>query len=613
MRRTIILLIICFLCIAVNAQKVAIVVGNKSYNPGPFGNLQTPENDARLMGEKLKSLGFQVYPIIMIDATRENILSVLNKFDKDFSKVDVGVFYFSGHGTNYGTKTYLVPSKTDLHEITLCDECVSVDAISNTFSKKCELSFLIIDACRDELIQSKGTYKGASSYLPQIDITQSKTTIVSNNKGDYNNQQKPKGQMILYATKNGNKTDSGSGPISIFTSIFCKHISENKNFTSVWATIKDEVKAYTNNSLIPDNTGSYENYFSFGDNTPTITNQFVYISFNVTPNNAKLYFGDSQYELNKPLQFEVGKTYTYRIEADGYETKIERIVITENMTPYKMITLKRASVNTTQSLHSVKDVLSKYYLDGTKKVSSNGNKSPSPYRVTNKVWFFDYDDDGQNSINYHYSPNDELGVSYMYRFEDSRFSLGGMIATSFGLYKGWEFWPSSIDVSTSTSVTISDNQYEYKSSSVDGTNNKYSALVDPYNEAKHYDSDALFLVNAGFNVCNGFIIEAGAGLGYHRDKYKMNNTYKITKTDVYDLQTNNLVRTDYEYEQTNKSHWYKQNSKFSPAIRIGGKFYIPLVDYTDNGALLLGGGYTYQPCNKKRNTWDITIGYNWCF
>lgn len=199
----------------------------------------------------------------------------------------------------------------------------------------------------------------------------------------------------------------------------------------------------------------------------------------------------------------------------------------------------------------------------------------------------------------------------MYRFEDSRFSLGGMIATSFGLYKGWSF--SIIDLSTSIGVIVSDNQYIYKYSYIDGSDYKYSDFVDPYNEAKHYDSDALFLVNAGFNVCNGFILEAGAGVGYLRDKYKMNNTYKITKTDVYDIQTNNLVRTDYDYEQTNKSHWYKQNSKISPAIRVGGKFFIPLGDYTDNGALLLGGGYIFQPCNKKRNTWDITIGYNWYF
>ena len=84
----------------------------------------------------------------------------------------------------------------------------------------------------------------------------------------------------------------------------------------------------------------------------------------------------------------------------------------------------------------------------------------------------------------------------MYRFEDSRFSLGGMIATSFGLYKGWSF--SIIDLSTSIGVTVSDNQYIYKYSYIDGSDYKYSDFVDPYNEAKHYDSDALFLVNAGF-------------------------------------------------------------------------------------------------------------------
>lgn len=632
------MLITCLMCVCSNAQKVAIVVGNASYNPGLFGNLPTPENDARLMGEKLSSLGFQVYPI-MIDATREDILSVLNRFNKDFSKVDVGVFYFSGHGTNCGGRTYLVPSRTDLHDITLNDECVSVDAISNTFRKKCDLSFLFIDACRDDLIQSKG----ATSYRPEIGVSDSETTNGANSKKDLSNQKKPKGQTILYATKNGYKADSGSGHYSVFTSVLCKHITENKEFSLVWSAICDEVYAQTYGRQEPELSGrGYVNPYYFNNNPSSNEHlkHFIDLTFNVIPLNAKLFFGDKQYELKRPLKFEVGETYTYRVEADGYETLIENLEITENMTRNKLITLKRSelypikittnthadvyidgkyvgrtptTINTTKGYHRVRYVAKGYYdYSGTMNVSPDGDKTIRTYLTKKRCWFFDNDDDGQNSINYHYSPNYELGVSYMYRFEDSRFSLGGMIATSFGLYKGWEFG-TSIDVSTSTGITISDNQYEYKSSYVDGTNNKYSALVDPYNEAKHYDSDALFLVNAGFNVCNGFIIEAGAGLGYHRDKYKMNNTYKITKTDVYDLQTNDLVRTDYEYEQTNKSHWYKQNSKFSPAIRIGGKFFIPLGDYTDNGALLLGGGYTFQPCNKKRNTWDITIGYNWYF
>lgn len=637
MKRYLFLLITSLMCVCSNAQKVAIVVGNASYNPGLFGNLPTPENDARLMGEKLKSLGFQIYPI-MIDATREDILSALNKFDKDFSKVDVGVFYFSGHGTNFGSRTYLVPSKTDLHDITLNDECVSVDVISNTFRKKCDLSFLFIDACRDNLIQSKG----ATSYFPEIGISESETTIGVNSKNAASNEKKSKGQMILYATKNGYKADSGSGYYSIFTSVLCKHITENLEFASVWATVCDEVYAQTKGKQEPELSGrGYDHPYYFNNNPSSNEHlkHFLNLTFSVIPRNAKLFFGDSQYELNKPLKFEVGKTYTYRVEADGYETLIESLDITENMPRNKHITLKRGelypiklsanthadvyidgkyvgrtptTINTTKGNHRVRYVANGYYdYSGTMNVSPNENKPIYTYMTKKKGWFFDNDDDGQNSINYHYSPNYELGVSYMYRFEDSRFSLGGMIATSFGLYKGWSL--STIDVSTSTGVTVSDNQYIYKYSYTDGSDYKYSDFVDPYNEAKHYDSDALFLVNAGFNVCNGFILEAGAGVGYHRDKYKMNNTYKITKTDVYDIQTNNLVRTDYDYEQTNKSHWYKQNSKISPAIRVGGKFFIPLGDYTDNGALLLGGGYIFQPCNKKRNTWDITIGYNWYF
>ena len=190
-----------------------------------------------------------------------------------------------------------------------------------------------------------------------------------------------------------------------------------------------------------------------------------------------------------------------------------------------------------------------------------------------------------------------MGLSYDHIFEN-HFSIGGMISTSFGAYRGWD-WDI---VESETYLTIGDvNDLKYKL--MYGEDQDYSSFVDPYNEAKHYDANALFLVQGGYLPCNLVMFNLGLGAAYHRDKYYMENTYKIEQ--YFD-------KDEIVYTPTDDDHWYKQNTKWSPAIRLGAKFFIPLDEDQEN-CITIGGGYTYLPTTHKYSSWDASIGFSWQF
>lgn len=215
-------------------------------------------------------------------------------------------------------------------------------------------------------------------------------------------------------------------------------------------------------------------------------------------------------------------------------------------------------------------------------------------------------------ISYHFSPKYQLGVSFLYHpTSDSRFSYGGIISTSFDVYRGW--FSSALVHASASSESNSSTEQTMVTTNVNEGQERYSEVVDPYNEAKKYDANALFLFNLGYNVCNGVMLEAGAGAAYHRDKYYMPNMYQLQKTVVSDTQTGEIVGEPiYKYIKQDISHWYKQNTKWSPAIRLGTKFLIPL-DRFKYYCIAFGGGYTYLPINHKFSSWDANVGFLWYF
>jgi len=99
-----ILLIIMLLINIAIAKKVALVIGNSGY---PQQRLPNPINDAKLIANKLKDVGFDV--TIKRDIKTSYIIkNVINNFAKRLKKNDIAVVYYAGHGVQYKGKNYLI-------------------------------------------------------------------------------------------------------------------------------------------------------------------------------------------------------------------------------------------------------------------------------------------------------------------------------------------------------------------------------------------------------------------------------------------------------------------------------------------------------------------------
>lgn len=187
------LLMPCAQCIA--ESRVALVIGNQSYKY--LTVLENPQNDARLISDTLRRLGFSVmavqgtFPLLDADIgkMRNAVTAFVNTLNFTGSDT-VALFYFAGHGVQADGKNFLLPvdapdlmSKSDLEE-----KAISADYILKlmNFSHP-RIQIVILDACRDNPFGSRSSTRG----LALMDA--------------------PSGSLIAYATSPGKVASDGRG------------------------------------------------------------------------------------------------------------------------------------------------------------------------------------------------------------------------------------------------------------------------------------------------------------------------------------------------------------------------------------------------------------------
>lgn len=131
---------------AAPAQRVALVIGNAAYK---VGALKNPVNDAKAMGDSLRSLGFEVTQ--RENASLRDMLDAFQRFSIQSQSADVRVVYYAGHGVQVKGRNYLLPVDTDIQAE---DEMPSKSADLNTFLErlggmKNGINVVILDACRN--------------------------------------------------------------------------------------------------------------------------------------------------------------------------------------------------------------------------------------------------------------------------------------------------------------------------------------------------------------------------------------------------------------------------------------------------------------------------------
>lgn len=232
---------------------------------------------------------------------------------------------------------------------------------------------------------------------------------------------------------------------------------------------------------------------------------------------------------------------------------------------------------------------------------------------------FDFDSDGYNQIELLYSLKYNFGLSYMYTFEDSRFSLGLLAAMNFDKFRGMKNL-DNLGISANSSIVIdltdknndgTTNGYKVTTETINPDKTNYSELLDPYSEAKHYTSRSLYLVQLGFNISQWMRLDVGVGAARARNLYFMKNAYAL---DIYRYEktSENLPDIDdiYVYRNKYKDYYYKDPAKWGFAVRPALNFQIPLDSY-DESHLTFGAGYTFVPGIKDASSLDFSIGIRW--
>ena len=150
-----------------SSRRGALVIGNAQYQQLPLAN---PENDARLVGETLTSLDFEVESHFNLKA--RDFKRVLREFGRRMEDDESAlVFYYAGHGMQIDKRNYLLPVDLNLRdEDEVKDEAIDIaEALLSRIDRpRPRARIFIIDACRDNPFRARSRSARVSSGLAEM-------------------------------------------------------------------------------------------------------------------------------------------------------------------------------------------------------------------------------------------------------------------------------------------------------------------------------------------------------------------------------------------------------------------------------------------------------------
>jgi caspase domain-containing protein len=193
------------LCTPAFAEKrIALVVGNSNYQN--VARLNNPANDARLMAETLRTLGFAIVGNgAQIDLDKTAFDNAVRTFGRQLQGAHVGLFYYAGHGLQVRGANYLVPVDANpVREADLDYELEDVGLVLRQMEGAgTRLNIVFLDACRNNPFGGRGI-RSSETGLAQM--------------------RAPEGTLISFATQPGSVAQDGSDGHSPFTAALARTI-----------------------------------------------------------------------------------------------------------------------------------------------------------------------------------------------------------------------------------------------------------------------------------------------------------------------------------------------------------------------------------------------------
>jgi formylglycine-generating enzyme required for sulfatase activity len=222
--------------------RIALVIGNSEYTSGPLPN---PANDAKLMGDSLSSLGFEV--IARRNADQITMKRAIQEFGARLEKGGpgaVGLFYYAGHGVQLNGRNYLIPTTARIErEGDVEIEAVSADwVIEQMRYARNRLNIVILDACRNNPFTR--SMRSVDHGLATMDA--------------------PAGILIAYSTAPGAVAADGTGRNSPYTEALTQAMRDvHEPVEQVFKHVRVGVMGATSGKQVPWESSSLTGDFYF--------------------------------------------------------------------------------------------------------------------------------------------------------------------------------------------------------------------------------------------------------------------------------------------------------------------------------------------------------------
>ena len=234
--------------VSVSAQapldvRVALIIGNSAYANSPLVN---PANDARAMGEILRSLGFQV--IELRDGSKAQMSAAIIKVsDALKGKQGVGMLYYAGHGLQLDWRNYMVPVDASLTSAAdVPRQTIDLAGVIEIFKGAGNrMNIVVLDACRDNPF---GASTSSAKGLAQLDA--------------------PPSTFLAYATAPGNVAEDGDEKSGngLYTRFLLQELKRpTARIEDVFKRVRLNVRKQSQGRQIPWESTSLEEDFYFND------------------------------------------------------------------------------------------------------------------------------------------------------------------------------------------------------------------------------------------------------------------------------------------------------------------------------------------------------------
>jgi uncharacterized caspase-like protein len=222
--------------------RIALVIGNSDYSSGPLPN---PANDAKLIGDALTGLGFDV--IARRNADQITMKRAIQEFGSRLEKAGpaaVGLFYYAGHGVQLSGRNYLIPTTARIErEGDVEIEAVSADwVIEQMRYARNRLNIVILDACRNNPFTR--SMRSVDHGLATMDA--------------------PAGILIAYSTAPGAVAADGTGRNSPYTEALTQAMRDmHEPVEQVFKHVRVGVMSATAGKQVPWESSSLTGDFYF--------------------------------------------------------------------------------------------------------------------------------------------------------------------------------------------------------------------------------------------------------------------------------------------------------------------------------------------------------------